>query len=382
MSLRRTLTLPLTIAYGLGTILGAGVYVLVGKVAGYAGSLAPLSFLLAAIVATFTAISYARLCALYPKAAGEAVYVKAAFNRRWLTALTGWLVVFTGVVSAAALTRGFVGYFSLFFSTQEWVIMTALLICLTALACWGIGQSVWVATLITLIEVGGLVLVICVSPPTLTPLTLPTDSGWLGITLGAFLAFYAFIGFEDMVNLAEEVRSPHKTLPRAIFLALGLATLLYVLTALSALAAVPLHELVQSDAPLALLFEKRGLSPLLITAISLVAIVNGTLVQILMSARVLYGMATQKAAPRLLGQVGAKTQTPLLATLLTGAIILLLALFIPIVPLAQATSFVILIVFALVNLSLVILKKSWIAAIGCFLSSALIVLFFVAHSTV
>ncbi|MCH9628090.1 MAG: putative amino acid permease YhdG [Chlamydiales bacterium] len=362
--LKRTLSLWLITAYGLGTILGAGAYVLVGKVAGYAGLFAPLSFILASIVAAFTALSYAELCRRYPKAAGEAVYIQKAFGKKWLTATTGWLVVITGVVSAAALTRGFVGYFQVFVSASPFLIITVLILLLGLLAFWGIGQSVVIATIIALIEVAGLIFMISVSLsqlsefPYLSPyLGVPEDKEWLGVCLGAFLAFYAFIGFEDMVNMAEEVRRPKKNLPLALFLALAIATLLYVLTALSVVLVIPLNELVETEAPFTLLFEKRGLSPLLITAISLVAILNGILVQIIMSARVLYGMGKQRAAPHFFSYVFPKTQTPLFSTALAALVILILALWFPIVTLAQMTSFVILIVFGLVNLSLIVMKK-------------------------
>lgn len=368
MNLNRTLSLWLILAYGLGTILGAGVYVLVGKVAGYAGFFAPLSFLLASIVAGFTALSYAKLCARHPKAAGEATYIQEAFGKRWLTSLTGWLVVITGIVSAAALCRGFVGYFQVFLNLPTPLIIILLISLLGLLASWGIGLSVVTATIITVIEVAGLLLVIFVSafqlkelPSLTTYIGIPQGSEWrgewLGVSLGAFLAFYAFIGFEDMVNLAEEVKNPRKTLPKAIFIALGIATLLYALTALSAVLIIPLDELIESEAPFALLFEKQGFSPVLITFISLIAILNGVLVQIIMAARVMYGMAKQRAAPSIFSKVHPVTQTPIFATTIAAILVLILALWFPIMTLAQVTSFIILIVFALVNLSLLVKTK-------------------------
>lgn len=160
MELKRSLNLWLTLTYGLGTILGAGIYVLVGKVAGYAGFFAPLAFLLASVVAGFTAYSYSHLCARHPKAAGEAVYVHEAFHKRWLTSLTGWFVVLTGISSAAALTRGFAGYFQILLPLPDMLIVLILVILVCLLASWGIGQSAIAAMIITLIELAGLILVI------------------------------------------------------------------------------------------------------------------------------------------------------------------------------------------------------------------------------
>lgn len=364
-SLKRSLTLPLITFYGLGTILGAGIYVLIGKVAGIAGIYAPLAFLVAAVIAFFTAFSYAELSSRYPLSAGEALYVERAFSRRWLSAAVGWSVVLTGMVSAATMVNGFVGYLNIFVQLPAWFSITVLVIVLGILAAWGISESVGTAALITLVEVFGLILVIFLAGDKLTELPqrwremVPPLSGsvWLSIALGAFLAFYAFIGFEDMVNVAEEVKNPGRNLPISIFLALGIATLLYILVAIAAVLALPLDLLSKSDAPLATIIEHKGRhSPVSIGLISLVAVLNGALVQIIMASRVVYGMSSQNMAPRLFNEVNNRTQTPLRATVLITILILVLALWFPLLTLARATSFIILLVFALVNLSLCFLK--------------------------
>ncbi len=392
-TLKRTISLPFLACYGLGTILGAGIYVLVGKVAGLAGLFAPISFLLAAIIAGFTAVSYAELSARLPKSAGEAAYVYAAVKKRWVASGIGWLIIFTGVVSAATIANGFVGYLNIFVQIEPWLAMTLLIGALGLLAFWGIGESIAVVTVITLLEVFGLLLVLWVGRHSL--LTLPDRidelipslslENFSGIALGGFLAFYAYIGFEDMVNIAEEVKEPEKNLPRGIFLALGISTLLYLLVGVVAVLAIPLSDLAASDAPLALIITREAaMSPTIIGLISLFAVVNGALVQIIMASRVAYGMAMQGFAFSCLGHVNERTQTPALATAVVAIAVLIFALGFPLITLAKATSFIILLVFSFVNLSLIILKKrepradlvsypSWVPVVGFVLCIGLLV---------
>jgi amino acid transporter len=179
--------------------------------------------------------------------------------------------------------------------------------------------------------------------------------------MGAFMAFYAYIGFEDMVNVAEEVKEPQRTLPLAILLALAISTLLYFLVSLVATLSIPVEALVRSDAPLALIYQSAtGREPVLITQIALVAVVNGALIQIIMAARVFYGMAAQGWLPAVfsgLARVHAITRTPLLATGLVTTVVLVMALWLPLLTLARITSFIVLLVFALVNLALLVIKR-------------------------
>ncbi len=359
--LKRSLSLTLLTLYGLGNILGAGIYVLIGKVANTAGIFTPWSFLLASVLAGLTAFSYAELASRYPVSAGEAVYLQAGFDFRLLSAGVGILIILAGIVSAAAISRGFVGYFQQFLAWPEPVVVIALVAALGALACWGIVESVRVAALFTLIEIFGLGLIVVVAWPSLDALGAslgamagPPDAGaWHGILLGGILAFYAYIGFEDMVNVAEEVRDPLKNMPRAILLALVVSTLLYTAVALVAVASGALAELGASNAPLALIYERAaGRTPILISAIALAAVVNGALIQIIMASRVCYGLARQGWIPGLLGRVEARTQTPVIATLLVAVLVLTMALLLPVETLARFTSLLLLVVFALINLAL------------------------------
>lgn len=365
VTLNRVITLPSLVFYGVGTILGAGVYSLSGKIAGLSGMFAPLSFLVSALIAAFIALTYAELSSRYPKSAGEATYVSRAFARRWLTITVGYGIVVTGIVSAAVMARGFYGYLNEFIELPVAVAIGLFVALIAAIAIAGIGLSVNFATWVTVIEMSGILLVVYAAKEHLALLPerwhdfIPVWSWavWKNIILGAFLAFYAFIGFEDMVNVAEEVIDPEKNLPAAIILALVVSTLFYILVTLAAVSSLPIPELAHHEAPFALIVRQNSDLPVpLISAISLIAILNGALVQIVMGSRVLYGMAEKGIAPRLFGAIHAKTRTPAAASMVFAMLLLIVALALPIVELARITSFVILTIFALVNLSLVTLK--------------------------
>ena len=395
IKLKRTIGLPLLLFFGLGNILGAGIYVLIGKIAGEAGMYTPVAFLVASLVAGFSAFSYSELSARYPQSAGEAIYIEEGFHLTALSRLTGLLIAFAGMVSAATISRGFYGYFFTFIQAPEFLVVTGIILLLGLLTIWGISQSVAVAALLTVVETFGLLLVIWAGKDTLSNLPTQIDLllppfqsvAWSGILLGAFLAFFAFIGFEDMVNIAEEVKNPQHTLPAGILLALLIATVMYLLVTLVAILALDQNTLSASKAPLAdILSATSNINPKIISIISMIAIVNGALIQIIMASRIFYGMAKKGWMWKSLAKVNTKTQTPVVATSLVIAIIMALALWFPIESLAKATSYLILIVFTLVNAALVSIKRTqppvegiltipiWIPAAG-FISSISLLLF-------
>jgi len=366
--LRRSLTLPMLILYGLGTTIGGGIYALVGKVAARAGMLAPLSFVAAALLSAFTALAFVELSSRYPKSAGEAVYVQQAFNIKSLTVIIGILVILNGCISAAALANGFVGYLQVFVSIPDWIAIVTVTAALGLLAIWGIGQSVMTAAVITVIEIIGLILIVWVTRSDLA--TLPVrlnefnpglnNAMWLGILSGSFLAFYAFIGFEDMVNVAEEVVDVENNLPRAIIVTLVLTTLIYCLVTLAAVLTVPPEQLGQQTAPLTYIYAaKTGSDATLISLISILAIVNGGLIQMIMASRVLYGMSRQSMIPaqlNFMAEINPRTQTPIKATLLVMLLVSFLALSYAIESLAETTSLMILVIAVVVNTALVQIK--------------------------
>lgn len=366
-ALARRLGLWLIAFYGLGNILGAGIYVLIGKVAGSAGFYAPLSFLLAAVVAGFSAFSYAELSARYPLAAGEAVYIEKGFHQPWLSALVGLLILFAGMLSAATIARGFAGYLQVLMPLPEWILIIAVISLLGLIAIWGIAESVRIAATITLLEICGLLLIIGVGAPQLAE--LPATWGNLepvyapgvfpGIVFGGFLAFYAFIGFEDMVNVAEEVNNPQRNLPRAIIVALAISLVLYISVAQVSVLVLPPAELAASEAPLAAVYTAAtGKDPVLITLISLFAVINGALIQIIMASRIGYGMSRQGWLPWFLALVNRRTRTPIVATALVSAGIIMLALWFPLIKLAAGTSYLVLVVFFLINLALIRVRRT------------------------
>lgn len=359
--LRRALNLPMLTLYGLGTTIGAGIYALLGEIAGVAGYGAPFSFLIASFVACLTACSFAELAARYPRAAGAALYVQRGFNVDKLSTLVGLLVVASGLVSAAALVNGFNGYLQQFLALDRIFVITAMCLLLGALAAWGIVQSVTVAALVTLVEAGGLIVVIAVGADNFA--TLPErwsefvpsadGAGWTGVLVGVTLAFYAFIGFEDMVDVAEEVKNVRRTMPRAILLTLGISTLLYLVLMVSALLCLSPTQLAASDAPMATLYETNtGSPPVVIGVIAMFAIINGALVQIVMVSRVLYGLSSRGQLPPWFGRVNSYTRTPLLATLFGTALVIVLAVSGRLAGLATTTSIIMLTIFTFVNVAL------------------------------
>ncbi|PCI55528.1 MAG: amino acid permease [Alphaproteobacteria bacterium] len=370
-NLKRSISLPLLILYGLGTMIGGGIYALTGKVIGVAGMYAPIAFALSAFLALITAFSYAEMAARFPLSAGEVRYVNAAFSRKNFATLIGWLVIFMAVVSAAALASATAGFIQDFINLPEGPLTAVIVLTLGLVAAWGITQSVALVTIITLIEIGGLLLIVFTGRHDLATLDtrwtelIPQQAElhdfvlWSSILSGAFLAFYAFIGFEDMVNVAEEVKDVQRAMPRAIIICIVLTLIMYVLVALVAVLSVPLADLAQSNTPMAVIMDHNGegIPPYLMGLISILATVNGALVQIIMGARVLYGMGKGGEAPVLFGRVHHKTQTPLQATSFVIVAALILALLFDLGVLARVTSTIILFVFAVVNAAL--LKIKW-----------------------
>lgn len=363
--LRRALTTPLLTLYGLGVTVGAGIYVLVGTTAAQAGPYAPVSFLIAAIVVAFTAFSYAELSTRYPVSAGEAAYVEAGFNSGTLATIVGLAVALSGMVSAAAVSIGAASYLQGLIAAPQTVLIVAIVCVMGLIALWGITQSVMVAAVITVIEIGGLAFVVVWGFAVAEPLGVDfTDmvpplvgAHWIGIGAASLLAFFAFVGFEDMANVAEEVKEPVSTMPKAIVLTLIIATILYIATTTAVLVAVPLGLLSETAAPLTLVFQNAPVSvQQTFSVIAIVATVNGVLIQMIMASRVLYGLADRGYLFPVLATVSRRTQTPVVATLAVMVIIMLLALALPIDALAERTSQIVLFVFILVNVALIRLK--------------------------
>ena len=358
--LKRALGLPLLVFYGLGVTVGAGIFALIGEISGLAGDHAPLAFLAAGIMAALTAVSYARLARLHPVAAGEAAYASDAFGPL-AGRLAGLGVVVSAIVSSAVITLAFANYLRVIVPLPAPVLALAVITALAVIAWAGVRESVGIAALITILEVATLAILAMFGLPYLADgeafvraAGLPAGiDGWSPVLSGAIIAFFAFVGFEDIVNMAEETRAPEKTLGPAIALTLAITMVLYVALALIVMAVPERLAVTQSQAPLATLFTAlTGYPGAIIAAIAAIAMLNGILIQIVMASRVLYGMAKKRLAPGPLARIDARRQTPVTAIILVAMIIAALALFLPLLTLARFTSLVILAVFTLVNLSL------------------------------
>jgi basic amino acid/polyamine antiporter, APA family len=362
VSLRRSLSLSWLVFYGVGVTIGAGIFALIGEVLEVSGDHTVWSFMLAGLVAAVTGFSYVLLASAFPKAAGEAVFVR---NGLGIVAgrIVGYAVVAVAITSSATIALAFSHLLSSFVLVPESVGLVAVisLLCLVAIA--GVRESVAFAALITVLEVGTLALVIIVNLPALADanvvtktLALPTLADWHNVAAGGFLAFFAFIGFESIENMAEEAHDPHRTVPLAIVLTLVISVAIYGLVAMVAAAFPDRVALTTSKAPLVTLYEAaNGGSGMPIALMATVAMVNGILVQIVMAARVLYGMANEGLLSNWFGALHLTRQTPVRATLFIGLAIALLALLFPLVKLAELTSFVMLLIFTCVNLSLLVI---------------------------
>lgn len=392
-TLKRRLGVGLLTLYGVGVMVGAGIYVLVGEVAAEAGRYAPLSFLLAGIAAAFSAASFAELSARMPESAGEAAYALKAFGSKSLSLLVGFAVMVVGVLAAGVVLQGGVGYLTALVPLPREALIIAVGVLLTVAAVVGVVESLALAATLTVIEVVGLLVIVAagLSAPALdaaspsVPATGGEVGAMVGVLGGVFLAFFAFLGFEDMVNMAEETRRPERTVPLAILLAVILVTALYLAVSYAAVRVVAPERLAASRQPLALVFETAtGRSSHFISAIAVAAALNGILAQIVMAARVAFGLGRRTAALGWLHESHPRFGTPVRATLLMGVVVIVLSLSAPLSDLASSASMGLLGVFILMNLALIRLKRrgpppegapnipAWAPWSGAILSSAVL----------
>lgn len=366
--LRRAVSSRALLLFVVGDVLGAGIYALVGAVGGRTGGAIWVAFLAALVLAFFTAASYAELVTKYPRAAGAALYADRAFGRPFLTFMVTFAVMSSGLASAATLARSFGGdYLSVFVSVPTVAVALCFLVVVAAVNLRGIGESVRVNIVLTLVELSGLLLVAVIGAAYVLDgggdpgraLELKHGEPALGaIMAGTGLAFYALIGFEDSVNLAEEVRDP-RAYPRALFGGLTIAGGIYLLVTVIASMAVPTGRLAASTGPLQ---EVVRLGPLavderLFSAIALFALANGALINMLMASRLLYGMARQGIIPAAFGRVLPGRRTPWVAILFSTALAMLLAGTGSLGELADMTVVLLLLVFSLVNVSVLVLRR-------------------------
>lgn len=364
-ALARRLGFLALVIYGIGDILGAGIYALVGKVIGIAGPGAWLTFVLSAVVAVITGFSYAELTARFPVAAGAAAFVKRAFPGHLMATIIGVFVLSTGLSSAATVSTAFSGYLNQIFEVPPFAAQVGLITVMSLLSFWGIQESSNINIVFTIAEFSGLVAVI-ITGIFLTDISAvknfwqetTTTMAPLPILSGVTVAFFAYIGFEDLCNLAEEAKNPIKDLPRAILIAIAVSTLIYLLVILVLQINIPSEAIATSTTPLLLVFEKGKVMWFLnsFAFIAMMAIANTGLINLIMASRLMYGMANENLLPPTLSRVHPKTHTPWVAILSTYLLVLLLISTGSIKILAQTTSLLVILVFTLVHLSLIRIK--------------------------
>lgn len=343
---------------GIGIILGAGIYALIGVASGSAGNALWLAFLISAIIAMLTGLSYAELSSIFKRDSGEYEYVENAFNKK-LAFLIGLMVIFSGIVSAAAVSLGFANYFSALFKTE--IIFVAILITLimSFINYYGIKESSKFNNLSTIIESLGLFIIIILSIKFIGNVNyLEMPNGFNGVLEATALIFFAFLGFETIVKLSEETKNPSKTIPKAIILSVIISSIIYILVSISAVSVLGWENLSNSKAPLAEVASKSlgGIAFFVLAIIALFSTSNTILISLVTSSRMMYGMAEEKGLPKIFFSISKKRKTPwfsILITLITSLIFILIG---DIKIVALITNLSLFITFAFVNLSLIILR--------------------------
>ncbi len=350
VGLRRSLTVLPLLLYGLAVIVGAGIYIAIASVIDRAGPAAPLSFLLAGIAAGMTGRCYAELASRFPEASGAVAYVKQGFGSDRAAQVTGVALTLAVAIAAASIASGAVHYLSVFISLPPTVLVALVVTAFSLLAMTGVRESTGFAAAIGVLEILGLTVaagVGFVTAPTYDVVAMLPSSfaAWQGVVAGAFIAFFAFIGFESLAHMAEETKDPRRTVPYSIVGAVLVSTLLYVVVAAALVFAGR-----SGQSPLIDLFQ--GSHATLFAAVGALAIANGVLVEIMMLARLFYGMAQRRQLPAVLGRVHPRTRTPIEATALAGAIVLATALLMPFERLLALANALTLGIFAAVDLAL------------------------------
>ncbi len=393
--LQRAIGGRMLIVFIIGDILGAGIYALVGRLANFVGGTVWLPLAIGFAVAALTAGSYAELVGKYPRAAGAALYTHKAFARPFLTFIVAFAVMMSGIASASAAALAFGGrYLTQFVDAPQVLAGFGFLAAVTLVNAIGIAESVKLNLVLTIVEVTGLVIVIVVgilgiaqgSGDASRALDFdPGDGSGVLMILGATATgFYALIGFEDSVNLAEECEEPRRTFPRALFTGIAVTGVIYLLVSVIAVVLVPPATLGKSSGPLLEVVTAAGVSfpPQMFALIALLAIGNTALINMIMASRLLYGMANEGIVPRVLGRVHPRRQTPLVAIGFTVAIAAALVSTGDLGDLAATTVLLLLAVFGIVNVSVLVLRRTpvehdhfrtptWAAGLGALTTLAL-----------
>jgi APA family basic amino acid/polyamine antiporter len=354
--LRRELALRHVTASGVGIIIGAGIYVLLGSAAAEAGAAVWLSFGVAGVLSVLTALSYAELAAMFPAAGAEYDYTRHVAPE-WIAFLIGWVMTVGLIIAAGAVALGFAHYLRHFVDVPVEVGGAAVVVAVTLVALVGIRQSARLTLAFSLVQVGGLLLVVAIGIPHVGDHSLVSGISLGGVVSGAALVFFAFIGFDEVITLAEETRDPVRTVPRGLFLALGISTLLYVAVAVAGVSVLGAGGLAASEQPLASVM-RTAVGPGsadLVAAIAMVTTFNTTLLLLTASSRLQYGMAARGALPARLGRVSGR-RVPAAAVLVASGGALVGVALGDLTLVASVTDFSVYLVFVAVNLTVIVLR--------------------------
>ncbi|MFZ3166605.1 MAG: amino acid permease [Candidatus Methanoperedens sp.] len=358
VALKRELGLLEVTLSGVGIILGAGIYTLIGKASGLAGNSLWMSFSISALIAIFTGLSYAELSSMFPKASAEYEYTAHAFGKR-LAFIIGWLIILSGAIGASTVALGFGGYFKVLFSMPIITSAFVLIIALSFLLFLGIKESALFAIVATLIETAGLLIIIFLGVPYFGKVDyFEMPLGMSGVFQAAALVFFAYTGFESIVKLSEETKSPEKTIPKGLILAILISVVLYILVAISAVSVVGWENLSRSDAPLAdIAFSAFGSNAFVfLTIIALFSTANTVLLMMLGSSRIMYGMANSSHLPYILSKIHYLRKTPWTAIMITALLSLLFIFAGNIAFVANVANFTLFVTFFVINASMIVLR--------------------------
>lgn len=364
--LEKSLSLAEATVYGLGIIFGAGIYVLIGEAAGIAGNSMWISFVLAAVIASFTALSYCELSSMFPKSAAEYSYVKNAFNSNVLGFLMGWISIFVTISAISTVSLGFAGYLQSLAGVPLVLGAVSLIAVLSIVNFLGVKESTRLTLVLTSVTVLGLVLIIFFGLPFLGTVDYFSSVSettslfdFIGpVATAAALIFFAYIGFEDIANISEETVNAKNAVPKAIILSLVISTILYILVSVSVVSIVPWQELAQSHAPISLVAETvfGPVASTVFGVIALFATASTVIILLVAVSRLFYGMSSDHSLPNILSSVHSKTKAPFVAIALTSIIAMLFVLVGDLKEEAFITTFTIFALFFFVNLSAIVLR--------------------------
>lgn len=353
--LKRSLSLWELTLMSVGIILGAGVYVVIGEAAGLTGNTLWLSFIIGALVASLSGLSYAELSSRFPKAGAEYVYIENSFGNR-LAWIVGWLLISGCVIGSATIAIGFSRYFSAIFNTPIITVSIIMLIIIGIILIIGVQETASLTILFTLIESIGLIVIILIGLPYIGKIDyLEMANGLKGVIEGGVLIFFSYLGFQGITRLAEETENPENTIPKAIIYSLIITTIVYILVAISSVSVVPWQELSEAKGPLALVAKNvfGENSFFILSIIALFSTFNTALVMLLSGSRLIYGIGERKAIPKIFTSVLKKFKTPWIA-IITVIIISMLFIFLEdLKTIANLTNFTVFTVFIIINSSVI-----------------------------